>query len=205
MKDSYRIIGLTGGIGAGKSAASARFSALGAELIDADVLARAALEIDGCCYHEVIEAFGESVRKDDGAIDRGALAGIVFSDAQRRQILNDIVHPRVISDMLERAKRIVLGQPMSVVILDVPLLFECDMDRLVDKSLLIYADEATCVSRITARDNCRVEDALRRIRAQMPQEDKRMRADYLVYNDGPLESLYGQVDALYQLFRSKLY
>ncbi len=203
MTARFQIIGLTGGIGAGKSAASARFVTLGAHLIDADALARSALDAGGACFHDVIQAFGHSIMHSDGSIDRKALANIVFSDEKERKRLNTIVHPRVIADMLRQAHSLATADKDAVIILDVPLLFECGMDKDVDQTLLVYADDALRIERLLIRDGCTSEAAAARIRVQMPQEEKRRRADYLISNNGPTEALCGQVDALYQWFRSK--
>lgn len=204
MSNLYRIIGLTGGIGAGKSAAASRFRLLGAHVIDADVLARKALDPGHICYQETVAAFGESILRADGTINRSVLAGLVFSDESRCQTLNSIIHPRVIADMLGQAGEISRQDPQAVVVLDVPLLFECDMDKSVDASVLVVAADERRIERIVKRDGSQREDVAARIRAQMPQEEKRLRADYVLSNDGPLLSLYGQVDALYQIFRSSI-
>lgn len=204
MKKSCRIIGLTGGIGAGKSAAASRFHQLGAHVIDADILARQALESGHVCYQETIAAFGERILRSDGAIDRSLLAGLVFSSESHRKSLNNIIHPRVIADMLRQAEELCRIDPEALVILDVPLLFECDMDKSVDASVLVVANEERRIERIIARDGSAREDVAARIRAQMPQEEKRLRADYVLSNNGPLVSLHGQVDALYQILRSNI-
>jgi dephospho-CoA kinase len=204
MKKTYRTIGLTGGIGAGKSAAASRFRLLGAHVIDADVLAQKALEPGHICYRETIEAFGASILRADGSIDRRSLAGIVFSDASRRETLNCIVHPRVEADMMQEARAVCRQNPRAVIILDVPLLFECNMDKTVDASVLVVADDERRIERVVLRDGTAREDVAARIRAQMPQGEKRLRADYILANDGPLPGLYGQVDVLYQIFRSSI-
>lgn len=205
MNNTARIIGLTGGIGAGKSAAAARFQALGARVIDADVLARAALDANSACYQEVLDAFGHEILLESGAINRRALADIVFADEKKRKTLNDIVHPRVIADMLRQAKIIIRADAAAIVVLDVPLLFECGMEKTVDCSILVYTDDALRIGRIVKRDDCSTAEAEARIRAQMPQSEKRALADYILENGGPMEALWGQTDAVYQLFRSRLY
>lgn len=202
MTGERRVIGLTGGIGAGKSVASTRFMMLGAHVIDADILARAALNPGHACYRDVIDAFGRGIIRPDGAIDRKALARIVFDDEGRRQTLNSIIHPRVIADMLLEAQRIRQNSSgKGIVVLDVPLLFECGMERRVDCSVLVVADEITRISRVTMRDRLGAAEAAARIRTQMPQGEKQDRADFILYNNGPLEALFGQVDALYQIFQ----
>ena len=191
-----RRIGLTGGIGAGKSTAAARLAARGALVLDADEIARRALSPDGACYRAVTDAFGAEIHDQDGEIDRKALAAIVFSDGASREKLNGIVHPYVISEMLAKADA-VFSRTDGLVFFEVPLLFESGMDRKMDKNILIVSDEETRVARIAARDGCTREAALLRIRAQMTDEEKIKRADYVLQNDGTKEELEGKVDRLY--------
>lgn len=191
-----RRIGLTGGIGAGKSSAAARLRALGALVIDADEIARRALAPDGACYDAVLDAFGDEIRSQNGEIDRKALAKIVFSDEEKRAILNGIVHPHVIGEMLARADA-AEGRPDGLIFFEVPLLFESGVDRQMDKNVLVVSGEETRVRRIMERDGCAREAALLRIRAQMTDEEKIKRADYIVENDGTKEELEGEVDRLY--------
>ena len=112
-------IGLTGGIGAGKSTVAARFALLGAAVIDADAISRRALEPDGCCYAGVVQLFGPGVLGPDGRIDRGRVASLVFSDAALRERLNALVHPAVQREMLARADE---AGERRLVVFDVPLL-----------------------------------------------------------------------------------
>ena len=197
---SYRVIGLTGGIGAGKSEAAKRFFRLGAQVIDADVVARRSLEIDGCCYKEVVEAFGEKIIRSDGSIDRNALASLVFSDKQCRKTLDNIVHPYVISEMFQQAKQCYDADARSIIVLDIPLMFECGIEKSVDQSLLVLADDSLRLNRIVTRNGISRDAAALRISSQMPQHEKQARADFLINNNGPIEALYGQVDLLFQLF-----
>ena len=192
------LIGLTGGIGAGKTTAAQRFSKLGAFVLDADSVSRASLAPGGACFSQVLEAFGTGIQCPDGGIDRAALSRIVFSDPAAREKLNAIVHPHVIDSLLSQARAHLAQSPCMPVVLDVPLLFECGMERDVDVSVLVAASERIRVTRICARDGAREADALARIRAQMPQTDKERLADYVLYNDGPVEALLGQTDAMYQ-------
>jgi len=191
-----RRIGLTGGIGAGKSTAAARLAARGALVLDADEIARRALEPGGACYRAVTDAFGADILGQDGKIDRTALAAIVFSDAASREKLNGIVHPYVISEMFAKADA-AQGRADGLIFFEVPLLFESGMDRQMDKNILIASSEEMRVARIAARDGCTREAAFLRIRAQMPDEEKIKRADYVLQNDGSREELEGKVDRLY--------
>lgn len=187
-------IGLTGGIGAGKSTVSARFATLGALVLDADAISRRALDPDGCCYADVIALFGREILRADGSIDRRHVASIVFADEVARRRLNGIVHPAVQREMLRLAAAAGSHRP---IIFDVPLLFESSWHRMMAKNIVVVAEEAVRIARICARDGCTAEAAMARIRAQMPQEEKRALADYVLTNDGTVEALYARVDALY--------
>lgn len=187
-------IGLTGGIGAGKSTVAARFALLGAAVIDADAISRRALEPDGCCYAGVVQLFGPGVLGPDGRIDRGRVASFVFSDAALRERLNALVHPAVQREMLARADE---AGERRLVVFDVPLLFESGWQSLMYRTVLVVAGEDTRIARVCRRDGCTPAAAAARIRAQMPQQDKVALADHVLENDGAPEALYPRVDALY--------
>ncbi len=199
----HPIIGLTGGIGSGKSTAARRFAELGAYVYSADEIAREALEPGAACYPTVIRFFGNSILAKDGKIDRKALSKIVFSDEKQRTRLNEIVHPYVIGELFSRAKRDIANRDTAVVLFDVPLLFESGLDQRMDRTILVVCDEPERVRRILERDKISPEQALARVHAQMPEEQKRLRADYILDNNGSEKDLLRQVDALYQLLQSE--
>lgn len=188
-------IGLTGGIGAGKSTVSARFAALGAVVLDADAVSRQALEPEGCCYDDVLSLFGREIALADGRIDRRRVAGIVFSDAAMLQRLNAIVHPAVRQELLHRASTVPADR---LALFDVPLLFESGWHRMMHKTIVVAAEDAVRIGRICARDGCTAEEAMARIRNQMPQQQKCRMADYVLTNDGSVATLYQNVDMLYE-------
>lgn len=188
-------IGLTGGIGAGKSTVSARFAALGAVVLDADAVSRQALEPGGCCYEAVLSLFGREIALADGRIDRRRVAGIVFSDAAMLRRLNAIVHPAVRQELLRRASTVPADR---LALFDVPLLFESGWHRMMHKTIVVAAEDAVRIGRICARDGCTAEEAMARIRNQMPQQQKCRMADYVLTNDGSVATLYQNVDMLYE-------
>lgn len=195
-----RKIGLTGGIGSGKTAAAGRFLACGAYVIDADRISRALLGRHGGCYDAVVETFGREILSQDGSIDRKRLAALVFSNDEKRIALNGIVHPAVLSAMEDDCEDVLLSHPQALVVCDVPLLFECGMQDRFDAVVLVTAEESLRIERVSARDGCTAEAAARRIRAQMPEAEKRALADYVLDNNADLPALYRQVDALYRRF-----
>ncbi|MGW8886098.1 dephospho-CoA kinase [Streptomyces sp. NPDC055749] len=183
-------VGLTGGIGAGKSEVSRLLVGHGAVLIDADRIAREVVEPGTPGLAAVVEAFGTGVLSADGTLDRPALGAIVFADAGRLAALNAIVHPLVgvRSAELERA-----AGPGSVVVHDVPLLTENGLAPLYDLVVVVDATPGTQLDRLVRLRGMTESDARARMAAQATREQRRAVADLIIDNDGPLEKLEPQV------------
>jgi len=183
-------IGLTGGIGSGKSTVSALLAARGAVVIDADRIARQVVEPGTPGLAAVAEAFGPGVLTPDGSLDRPALAAIVFADPAAREKLDGIVHPLVRS----RAAALAAAAPEdAVVVHDVPLLVETGQAGSYDLVLVVQADPDTRIDRLVRR-GLTEEDARARIAAQASDEQRRAVADVVLENDGTPEDLAEQVD-----------
>lgn len=193
----YRRIGLTGGIGSGKTTAARRFAERGALVLDADEVSRRALERDGACYDAALEAFGGGILRGDGSIDRARLAKIVFSDPSELRRLNAVVHSYVLSALLGAADRALSEKPGAIAVFDVPLLFESGMYRDMDHTVLVVCDEDKRVARVSARDGYPAESVRRRAHSQMAEEQKRLLASEVLDNNGSLDDLLSQVDRLY--------
>ncbi|AEJ44521.1 dephospho-CoA kinase [Alicyclobacillus acidocaldarius] len=198
-----KIIGLTGGIGTGKSTVSQMLRDLGAFVVDADVWARRVVEPGSDGLRDIVEVFGEDVLQPDGTLDRKKLGAIVFRDEEKRLQLNRIVHPRVQQGMWQETTDYWRDHPGEPVVWDVPLLIEGTAKRLVDEIVVVYASPATQLRRVMERDGLSEEEALRRIQAQMPIDEKRAVATYVIENDGPLEFTREQVQALWQKLRAE--
>ena len=198
MTHAYHKVGLTGGIGTGKSTVSKRLSVLGARVLDADAVSRALLAPGGACVEAVTEAFGVGVLASKGVLDRKMIASIVFMEPRMRKVLNDIVHPAVRAQMDADYARISAEDPGALIVYDVPLLFECGWDRDMERNILVTADEDIVLKRVVKRDKSNEDDVRARIAAQMPEAVKRRYADYVLDNNGTLEALYEKVDALYR-------
>ncbi|OAR25314.1 dephospho-CoA kinase [Streptomyces sp. ERV7] len=183
-------VGLTGGIGAGKSEVSRMLVSYGAVLIDADKIAREVVEPGTEGLAAVVEAFGAGILASDGTLDRPALGAIVFADPARLAVLNGIVHPLVgaRSAELEAA-----AGPDSVVIHDVPLLTENGLAPLYDLVVVVDAAPATQLDRLTRLRGMAESEAEARMAAQATREQRLAVADLVIDNDGPLEALEPQV------------
>ena len=182
------IAGLTGGIATGKSTVSSILREAGAIIIDADAIARDAVKKDLPAWHEIVRIFGKEILLPDGEIDRVRLGDIIFKDASKKEILNKIVHPHVIQRVAEMIEEIGKESPGSIVILDVPLLIEAGMDKGLEDVILVYTPEWIQIERLIERDGISDEDALLRVRSQMPIEKKREFSTIIIDNSGTIEA-----------------
>jgi len=193
-----KVLGLTGGIGSGKSMVLSMFANLGAEVIDADQLAREVVEPGQPALEEIATAFGRDMLMPDGRLDRGKLARIIFADPVARARLNAITHPRIRERMAtEMALR---GSRPGLLIVDIPLLYENDRSDTVESVIVVWVDAKTQLRRLTERDGLTPDEARQRIAAQMPLDEKRARADLVVDNSGSRENTRRQVEAIYRRF-----
>ena len=177
------VIGLTGGIASGKSTVSSWLAQKGVRVIDADGIAHRLAEKDGAIYQAYLEHFGPGIIDMEGRLDRKAVAERVFSEPAERRWIDGTTRPLILSELKrELAEAVASSVPM--IVLDVPLLFEAGWDKLADESWLVYVSEAEQLKRLCLRDNCTEEQGLRRIRAQMPLEEKLARADVTIDNGG---------------------
>lgn len=190
-----KIIGLTGGIGTGKSTVSAYLAQKGCKIIDADLISHQMTEAGSPCLAEIKDAFGEDVFLRDGNLDRKKVGRLVFADATKKKTLEQIITRRVIEKTL-RILQDCRAQQEDLVVLDAPLLFECGMQRYTDETWLVVCRTETRLRRIAARDGLAEEDIQKRIANQMSTEQKEKLADYIIDNSRDLAWLYAQIDAL---------
>jgi len=191
-----RVLGLTGGIGSGKTIVGKMFAQLGAEIIDADQLARDVVEPGQPAMGEIVERFGPDVLQVDGRLDRARLGGIVFADAAARAALNAITHPRI----RERMAAAVSARKdrSGVLILVIPLLYESARTALVEAVIVVWVDPQTQLRRLVERGGLTDEQARQRIAAQMPLDQKRALADHVIDNRGTPEETRRQVETIYR-------
>lgn len=177
-----KLLGLTGGIASGKSTVSRLLSSWGTPVVDADVLAREIVEPGQPALSELAQAFGEDILLGDGRLDRKALGARVFGNEEARGRLNAITHPRVAQLAQETFQRY-REQGTSLLVYEVPLLFEVGLHAMVDASLLVAVHESVQIQRLRERDHCSEEAALRRIQSQLPLKEKLALADFVLWNN----------------------
>lgn len=197
------ILGLTGGIATGKSTVSAMLRERGIPVIDADVIAREVVEPGKPAYEAIVKHFGRDILLPGGEINRKLLGDVVFSDETERQKLNAIVHPEVRRVMREQAKQAERGGA-PIVFMDIPLLYESKLQHLVDKIVVVYAPAAMQLTRMMERDELDEEQANKRLRAQLPIEQKKLDADYVIDNTGTREETEKQVEELLAELKAEL-
>jgi dephospho-CoA kinase len=191
-------VGLTGGIGSGKSEVTRLLAARGAVVVDSDLLAREAVAPGTPGLAAVVDAFGAGVLAPDGSLDRPALGRLVFADPQRRAVLEAIVHPYVRRRSAEIAHA---APPGAVVVHDVPLLVEKDLQRLYDLVVVVDVDEDTQVRRLVGQRGMPEADVRARVAAQASRERRLAAADLVINNAGGLEELQERVQRLWDALR----
>lgn len=180
------VIGLTGGIASGKSTVAKMFTDLGIPVIDADVIAKKVVEPGEEPYKQVVKVFGKEILSPDSTINRPKLGSIIFSNEEKRGQLNQIVHPAVRKQMLKK-KKDYIKRGEKCIVLDIPLLFESKLTSLTDQTLVVFVDEETQLKRLMERNQLTEQEALNRIRSQMPLKEKAKLADELIDNNHSME------------------
>ncbi len=193
----FLLVGLTGGIATGKSTVSTMFRELGAEIIDADQLARDVVEPDEPAWREIVGEFGRAVVQPDGRLDRKALGAIVFADPARRKRLEAITHPRIRERFLARLAELEARGFSGLVFFDAPVMIESGNYRNMDRLVVVVTDPPTQHTRLVGRDGGTSEDALRRMASQMPVAEKAKLADYVIDNSGDRAAAEAQVRRVY--------
>ena len=191
----FRLIGLTGPTGAGKSTVAALLQERGVPVIDADEVTRAVQAAGSPCLTALSDAFGADILCPDGDLNRRALAEKAFADKESTAKLNAVTHPFILEEMDRRLKAI-KADGATAAVLDAPLLFEADLDRICALSVAVISDGATRKARICTRDALDEAAATLRMSAQPDHAFYRGRADTVIVNDGTLDDLAAQVDRL---------
>jgi dephospho-CoA kinase len=190
-------VGLTGGIGTGKSTIAAMFAKRGAYVLDYDELSHYVVEPEKPAWRDIVDFFGPSILREDRTINRPRLGEIVFADADKRRQLQSFIYPRLGEEYARRIQEITQKDPNAIIMADVPLLIETGMKSMFEKIILVYATREQQLGRMTARNGFDLESATKRLNAQMPIEEKLQYADYVVHNTGSLAAAEEQVEGIW--------
>lgn len=194
MTQKY-VVGLTGGIGSGKTTVANLFADQGISLVDADIVARQVVEPNTKGYTAIVEHYGQRILNHDGTINRAQLRSNIFNDESQRQWVNQLLHPLIREEMLKQ-----VGKATSpYVIMVIPLLFENGLDSLVNRTLMVDISPELQVQRTIKRDNVPADQVSNIIAAQMSRDEKLSKTDDVIENQGAVSELKTQV----QLFHSK--
>lgn len=198
----YLRIGVTGGIGAGKSEVCAAFARKGRVVLAADAIARSVMENDATVRKRVAAICGTDAYRTDGTLNAPYVAQQIFGDDARRAKVNAAVHPAVIRSIGREIAALAADRRRPYVIIEAALLYESGMEKDLDAVLVVHASEEVRIDRVLARGGMTREEVVRRMAAQMPAEEKRVRADFVILNDGPRASIETRVAFFDVLFTS---
>lgn len=187
-------IGLTGGIGSGKTTVANFFKDLGAETIDSDEICHRLMAPDRPAYHEIIAHFGPSCLSPNKTINRNYLRKRILYNSCDKQKLENILHPKILSDIKMRLKQM---RPTAIVVVDLPLLFEAGWQEYFDHTIVVYAEREICLKRLT-KGKMPKQEAEQFFRLQMPLKEKVKKADFIIDNSGNLEDTKKQVEKLWK-------
>jgi len=190
------ILGLTGGIGAGKTLVSNHLASLGIEIVDADVIARDVVAIGSDGLNAIEQHFGKTILLDDGSLNRAKLRDIIFADSEQKSWLNNLLHPLIRQNITEQ----LTNANSPYVVLSAPLLFENKLDALCDHTLLVDVPVEVQLARTATRDSVSTEQVKNIIAAQMSREDKLQKADSVLDNHRDISSVLIDVEELHHAF-----
>jgi|YelNatPaOPRAMG01_1025707.scaffolds.fasta_scaffold120583_2 dephospho-CoA kinase len=183
------VVGLTGGVASGKSLVSQVWNKEGAYIIDADQIAKELVKPNLPAWKEIVDKFGIEILNEEGSINRKLLASIIFSNQEKRELLNRILHPRIKEEIQRRIKDISFKDPRAIVVIDAPLLIEVGDYREMDRVVLVTSSQEHQMERLQLRDGLKKEEAQRIIDAQKPLSEKLKLADFIISNEGSIEEV----------------
>lgn len=193
------VIGLTGGIGSGKTIVANLFAALGVPIIDADAISREVTERDSFAQKEIVHYFGKTILKENGELNRSKLRSIIFKDADKKMWLEQLLHPLIVAEMKERISP--LTSPYCIAV--IPLLLEVGTISYINRILVVDTAEETQIARVSARDNIAKADAITILKTQIERKARLKGADDIIINDGLIADLKPQVEKMH-IFYTKM-
>jgi len=195
-----KVIGLTGGIASGKSTVGRILSEQDFPVIDTDRLAKEVVEPGKQALEELVKVFGKEILRDNGTLDRHQMLNVILTDADARQLVENIIHPHVFKRMDQILQQLA-ASGNNIVIVEVPLLFEASWQDLFDYIVSVVAPEPICIKRLIERKKMSIDMASRWMATQIPQEVKAKRSDYVIHNNAGLDELQIQVDRLARVLK----
>jgi dephospho-CoA kinase len=198
-------VGLTGSIGVGKSFVSGVLAQLGCRVLDADETAREVVAPASLALREVVAEFGTEIIQHDGTLDRPKLGELVFADADRRARLNAILHPYIIAQQDQRLRHWETIDPDGIAVVDAALMIESGGYKRFDKVIVVHCRDDIQLERVMARNKLSRDEAEKRIAAQMPQEEKKKFADYLIDTSAGFEAARKRTEEVYEQLREELH
>ena len=193
-----KVIAVTGGIGSGQSTVCRIFKNLGCKIIDVDVKAKQIIQKDISLQKELKKAFGNEIFYKDGSLNRKHLAHLAFRDEVKTLELNKIIHPRMVSEVVEEMETARFSQRYPLIIVDAALIFEISIEKMFDSVIVVYAKLNNRIKRVMERDDLKRAEVLARVHRQIPLEDKKNWADFVIDNDGTTDDLKKQVDHIFE-------
>ena len=193
-----KVVGVTGGIGSGQSSVCQILSKLGCKVIDVDKKAKQIISKDRSLQKELIKTFGNEIFFKDGQLNRRLLASIAFQDEEKTQKLNRLVHPRMVSEVIEEMENARFSQKYPLVVIDAALIYEISIEQMFDSIIVVYTSLTNRIDRVIKRDGLTKDEILARVRRQIPLEEKKKWAEYVVDNDGSLEDLEKQTRNVFE-------
>ena len=190
-------VGLTGSIAVGKSFVAGVLAELGCHVLDADAIAREVVSPNSAALKDVVKKFGPEILQTDGTLDRSKLGALVFANAGKRELLNSILHPYIIAKQDERLREWEAKDPDGIGIVDAALMIESGGYKRFDKLIVVHCRPEVQLDRLMSRNNLSRDEAQRRITAQMPQEEKKKVADYLIDTSDGFESTRKRTEEVY--------
>lgn len=197
-------VGLTGSIGVGKSYVAGVLSELGCHVIDADETAREVVALGSPGLQAIVQAFGDKMLQEDGTLDRQKLGALVFADEEKRNILNATLHPYIIARQDERLQQWAGEDPSGIAVVDAALMIESGGYKRFDKLVVVHCRPEVQLERVMSRNNLMREDAEERINAQMPQEEKKKFADYLIDSSEGFAPTRKRTEEVYRELRREM-
>jgi dephospho-CoA kinase len=192
------IVGLTGGIASGKSTIADMFKREGAYIIDVDMISRDVVKPGRPAWQDAVHLFGKGVLNKDQTLNRKKVGDIVFADAGKRKKLEEIIHPKINAENLMKINEIAEKDNQAIVIIEIPLLVEADKQDTVDKIVLVYTSPHVQIERLMKRDGLSLEDAQKRLASQLPIENKKKYAHYIINNEETFEQIQKKVKEVFQ-------